>query len=218
MEFKTAHASWRDIFTEQELAGVMREEWRNAVTAREEDSLFSQYFGAHFAEVEGCDFVDQATYVDIKTWLADDILVKADRMSMAHSLEVRCPLLDHRIVEFAAQLPPKFKLRGFSRKHGLRLSQRGRLPDVVLDRPKRGFNAPISQWLLGPLRQLCHDTLFSQHMTQWFDRNAVRRLWKEHEDKRHDHGLKLFGLLTVGLFLESSTRKSIVEPESVARS
>ena len=205
---KAAHASWRDIFTEQELASVMRPQWREEVTGDERQSLFAEYFGAHFAEVEGCDPLDQATYVDIKTWLADDILVKADRMSMAHSLEVRCPLLDHRIVEFAAQLPPRFKLRGFSKKHVLRLSQRGRLPDAVLDRPKRGFNAPISQWIAGSLRELCQDTIFSSQMAHWFELEAIRRLWKEHDEKRRDHGLKLFGLLTVGLFLNAYGSKA----------
>jgi asparagine synthase (glutamine-hydrolysing) len=145
--------------------------------------------------------------VDIKTWLVDDILVKADRMSMAHSLEVRCPLLDHRVVEFAAQLPPEFKLRGFAKKHLLKQSQRGRVPAWVLDRPKRGFNAPVSQWLLGPLRELCRDTLFSVQMRQWFDQDAMQRLWNDHESKRRDNGLKLFGLLTVGLFLQRTAAR-----------
>ena len=84
-----------------------------------------------------------------------------------------------------------------------RLSQRGRLPDSVLDRPKQGFNAPVSLWVLGPLRQLCQETLFSDAVRTWFDPREIQRLWKEHEDKSRDNGLKLFGLLTVGLFLEN---------------
>jgi asparagine synthase (glutamine-hydrolysing) len=166
--------------------------------------LFGEYFAGHFAEVAGCHPVDQATYVDIKTWLVDDILVKADRTSMAHGLEVRCPFLDHRIVEFAAQLPPEFKLRGFAKKHLLKVSQRDRLPKEVLDRRKQGFNAPVSQWVLGPLRQLCQDTLFSAEMRAWFDPVAVRQLWNDHEERKRDHGLKLFGLLTAGLFLATA--------------
>lgn len=213
MDPKAAHASWRDIFAENELASIMQPHWRQQTLARDEQSLFAEYFGAHFEDVEGCDPLDQASYVDIKTWLADDILVKADRMSMAHSLEVRCPLLDHRIVEFAAQLPPEFKLRGFSKKHSLRLSQRGRVPDTVLDRPKRGFNAPISHWIVGPLRQLCQDTLYSSQMEYWFQLDEIRRLWKEHEEKRRDNGLKIFGLLTVGLFLNAYATK----PEEARR-
>lgn len=200
-----AHAAWRDIFQEDELRNVMHRDWRAQSTG--DPDVYADYFAGHFAEVAGCHPVDQASYVDIKTWLVDDILVKADRMSMAHSLEVRCPLLDHRVVEFAAQLPPEYKLRGFAKKHLLKQSQRGRLPAWVLDRPKRGFNAPVSQWLLGPLRELCRDTLFSVQMRQWFDQDAMQRLWNDHESKRRDNGLKLFGLLTVGLFVQRATSR-----------
>ena len=199
--FPQAHASWRDIFGAQELLGVMQGGWREQVTSNAQNELFDSYFAGHFADVEGCHPLDQATYVDIKTWLVDDILVKADRTSMAHSLEVRCPLLDHRVVEFAAQLPPDLKLKGFSKKFLLKESQRGRLPDWLLDRPKQGFNAPVSQWLLGPLRPMCNDLLFSTPMLDWFDGARLRRLWNEHERKERDNGLKLFGLLTVALFL-----------------
>jgi asparagine synthase (glutamine-hydrolysing) len=202
--FPRAHASWRDIFGRDELTRLMNRDWRAGLAADGKDDLFGEYFAAHFAAVEGCDPIDQATYVDIKTWLVDDILVKADRMSMAHSLEARCPLLDHRVVEFAAQLPADLKLRGFSKKHVLKLSQRGRLPDWVLDRRKQGFNAPVSHWVLGPLRGLCQDVLFSGEMQAWFDAVEIRRLWDDHEAKRRDNGLKLFGLLTVGLFLREA--------------
>ena len=97
------------------LTGLLRPEWRHDGQAPARRDLFEDYFAAHFEEVATCDPLDQATYVDIKTWLPDGVLVKADRTSMAHSLEVRCPLLDYRIVEFAAQLPPEMKLRGFSK-------------------------------------------------------------------------------------------------------
>jgi len=202
--FQPAHASWRDIFGEGELRGIMKPDWWQQADEHR-NGLFVEYFQPHFDEVRDCDPLDQATYVDLKTWLPDDILVKADRMSMAHSLEVRCPLLDYRIVEFAARLPPEMKLKGFRTKHLLRLSQRSRLPAAVLNRPKRGFNAPVSQWLLGPLRELCRDTLASAAMSEWFEPAALDRLWKEHESKRRDNGLKLFGLLTTGIFLENSS-------------
>jgi asparagine synthase (glutamine-hydrolysing) len=217
LNFPPAHASWRDIFSEAELRQIIQPHWLEQLAHGESQTLFAEYFAKHFEEVRDCHPLDQASYVDIKTWLADDVLVKADRMSMAHSLEVRCPLLDHRIVEFAAQLPPSFKLRRFSKKHILRLSQRSRLPASTLNRPKQGFNAPISQWVLGPLRQLCQDALFSQSMRTWFNPREIQRLWKEHENKNRDNGLKLFGLLTVGLFLEHySARRPIAR--DVARS
>ena len=205
-DFPRAHASWRDIFGADELPGIMQRGWRDQIGAAPERELFDAYFGKHFAEVQGCDPLDQATYVDIKTWMVDDILVKADRTSMAHSLEVRCPLLDHRIVEFAAQLPPEMKLRGFSKKHLLKHSQRSRLPAWLLDRKKQGFNAPVSQWLLGPLRPLVQEVLFSAQMREWFDEGALRSLWRQHERVERDNGLKLFGLLAVGLFLQGAVQ------------
>jgi asparagine synthase (glutamine-hydrolysing) len=96
------------------------------------------------------------------------------------------------------------KLRGFSKKFLLKQSQRSRLPEWLLDRPKQGFNAPVSQWILGPLRELCEDVLFSGPMDDWFDGPQVRRLWTEHRTMQRDHGLKLFGLLTVALFLRGA--------------
>jgi asparagine synthase (glutamine-hydrolysing) len=204
-DFARAHAAWRDIFGADELSGLLRPEWRHHAQAPAQRDLFEHYFASHFAEVAGCDPLDQATYVDIKTWLPDGILVKADRTSMAHSLEVRCPLLDHRIVEFAAQLPPEMKLRGISKKFLLKQSQRARLPAWLLDRPKQGFNAPVSQWILGALRPLCEDVLFSGPMQEWFDPLQLRRLWSEHRTMERDHGLKLFGLLTVALFLRGAS-------------
>jgi asparagine synthase (glutamine-hydrolysing) len=202
--FERAHASWRDIFREPELAALMRGDWRARVGGSADGQMYEEYFAPHFAAVKGCHALDQATYVDIKTWMVDDVLVKADRTSMANSLEVRCPLLDHRVVEFAARLPPEMKLRGFDKKHVLKLSQRGRLPDELLNRKKAGFNAPLSQWLLGPLRGLAQDVLHSAPMREWFDDAALQALWRQHERMERDNGLKLFGLLTVGLFLRSA--------------
>ncbi len=196
-----AHASWRDIFSDAELVGMMQPDWRAQVQASSSKGLFEDYFAGHFAAVEDCHPVDQATYVDIKTWMVDDILVKADRASMAHSLEVRCPLLDHRIVEFAAQLPADLKLKGLSKKFLLRHSQRDRLPDWLLHRKKQGFNAPVSHWIGGPLRDMAQEILFSPGMAQWFDSKQVERLWHEHQTMKRDNGLKLFGLMTVGLFI-----------------
>lgn len=196
-----AHASWRDIGSAAELRGYMRREWCEALTGSEAHDVFDACFAAHFDDVADCDPLDQMSYVDIKTWLVDDVLVKVDRASMAHSLEVRCPLLDHRIVEFAARLPADSKLRGFRKKYLLKRSQAQRLPVWVLNRRKRGFNAPISRWLRGPLRELGEDVLSSEPIGEWFERDSIRRLWQQHQQLERDNGLKLFGLVTLGLFL-----------------
>ena len=195
-----AHASWRNIWSPDGQRDLMQPAWREAIGSAQSDPY--EEFERHFAAVEGCHYIDQAGYVDIKTWLADDILVKVDRSTMAHSLEARAPLLDHRLVEFAAALPADWKLKGLRKKYLLRESQRGRLPDWVLDGRKQGFNAPVSQWFSGPLQDFARDTLSSPRLHAWVRPAAIETLWREHNGLRRDHGLKLFGLVCLALWLD----------------
>ncbi|NCA70772.1 MAG: asparagine synthase (glutamine-hydrolyzing) [Sphingobacteriia bacterium] len=195
-----AHASWRDIMSLQARADLLQPWWRGVAADPGADPFAA--FAPHVAAVQDCHPIDQAGYVDIKTWLADDILVKVDRSTMAHSLEARAPLLDHRLVEFAAALPVAWKLNGLRKKHLLRESQRGRLPDRVLDGTKRGFNAPVSPWLNGPLRDFARDTLASPRLHEWVRPQAIESLWREHAARRRDHGLTLFGLMCLALWLD----------------
>jgi asparagine synthase (glutamine-hydrolysing) len=199
LDFPRAHASWRNIFSPSERAEVMQSWWRE-VEGDVEADCFAE-FEPHFAEVASCHFVDQASYVDIKTWLPDDILVKVDRATMAHSLEARAPLLDHRLIEFAASLPPEWKLRGLRKKHLFKESLRGRLPDWVLDRKKEGFNSPMTKWLAGPLRPLAQDALHSTALEEWVRPDAIERLWREQDARIRDNSLKLFGLICFSLWL-----------------
>src|SRR5262249_34035568 len=147
-----------------------------------------------------CHFLDQALYVDTKTWLCDDVLVKVDRMTMAHGLEARAPFLDHRIMEFAASLPPEWKLHGFRGKHPLKRSQPRTLPAEVIARAKRGFNAPIPRWFNGPLEAIGRRAFVDGALGEWFEPPAVERLWTEHRSGRADHGLALFALTGLGLW------------------
>lgn len=195
-----AHFSWRTIFKDEERRELCQPDWLAAVAKDEEGDPFS-LFKRHFDDVKDCHYIDQGSYVDMKTWLVDDILVKVDRATMAHSLESRAPFLDHRVVEFAAALPVDLKLRGLRKKYLLKLSQRRRLPDWVLRRRKQGFNAPVSKWLAGPLRSLARDCLNSAGMREWFRPVVIERLWQEQDRGQRDNGLKLFGLLCFSLWL-----------------
>lgn len=141
--------------------------------------------------------------IDQQFYLPDDILNKTDRMSMAHSLEVRPPFLDHRIVEFAASLPDHFKIRGIQQKYILRELMRGKLPAVVLDRKKAGFDIPTHDWFRGPLRKLLLDTLTAECVgaTGIFDARAIEALINDHVERRINIGYHLWGLLTLFLWM-----------------
>ncbi len=197
MDQVQAHYHWRTIFSDNERARLLK----NFDVADLSEPL------SHFKSVAACcdngHWLDQAMYVDIKTWLVDDILVKADRMSMAHSLEVRCPFLDHRMVEFAASLPVDLKMKGFTKKYILKKSQEHRLPHSVIYRKKKGFNAPVAHWLNSSLRELAKDlsasgTIFSEVV----DPAQVNSLIDDHMKKKADNNFKLLNLINLGLWLE----------------
>ncbi|MGH9658161.1 MAG: asparagine synthase (glutamine-hydrolyzing), partial [Bryobacteraceae bacterium] len=142
--------------------------------------------------------------VDHEYYLPDDILCKVDRMSMAHSLEVRPPFLDHRIVEFAASLPERFKIRGSRQKVVLRELMEGKLPPSVLHRPKTGFDVPAHDWFRGVLRPLLLDTINEKAVrdTGVFEYAALRALLDDHLARRANLGYHLWGLLTLFLWMK----------------
>jgi asparagine synthase (glutamine-hydrolysing) len=139
-----------------------------------------------------------------RTYLLDDLLVKTDRMSMAHSLEVRSPLLDHRLVEFAVRVPPHEQLSGRRLKLLLKRSVRDLVPHEVLDRPKQGFGVPLDAWFRGELRSELELRLGSgrSRLSQHLHAAPVRRLVDEHLAGRAAHGQRLWSLLLLERFLE----------------
>lgn len=188
-----SHYSWREICADACRAQLLRPE---ALAQLPEGSALN-VFSEHSDAVPDCHYLDRAMYVDIKTWLADDILVKVDRASMAHSLEARAPFLDHRLVEFAAALPVDLKLRGFTKKYILRRSQARYLPPTTIRRRKEGFNAPIAHWLASPALEPFYREMVENPSggAELFDKRAVRKLWDEHTARRKDNSLKLFALI-----------------------
>ena len=193
-----AHYFWRTIFAEHEQIALLRPDRRESVLA--EDPFTS--FAAAAKDVVGCHYLDRAMYVDMKTYLPEDILVKVDRATMAHALESRAPFLDHRLVEFCAGLPVELKMRGWRKKHLLKQSQKGRLPAATLDRPKRGFSAPVAHWLANALKERARSVTLAGPLAEWVEPRAVESLWAEHLARQRDNGLKLFGLTCLGLWLE----------------
>ena len=126
------------------------------------DARLNELFHSYFQQVKSCSSLDQMLYADTKIWLPDDILLKADKMTMANALELRVPFLDHKLVEFCAGLPPKLKLNGQGSKFLLRQAMSEVLPRPILQRPKQGFPVPTEGWLRKPLKELTHDMLLSR--------------------------------------------------------
>jgi asparagine synthase (glutamine-hydrolysing) len=156
-------------------------------------------------------------WFDQKYYLPDDILTKTDRMSMAHSLEVRPPFLDHRIVEFAATLPASLKIHGSRQKFLLKELMKGKLPSSVLSRKKVGFDIPAHEWLRGPLRSLLLETVTagaSEH-SGLFDSAVIDAVMQRHLAKRANLGYQLWGLLVLFLWMKKWRIQTATAPTAV---
>ena len=157
----------------------------------------------HMENAPTDDPVSRVQYADLKTYLPGDILTKVDRASMAHSLEVRVPLLDHRLMEWAAGVPIEHKLRGQQGKHIFKSAMRPHLPDKLLYRPKMGFGVPLAAWFRGPLRQRLQAAISGSGLAEsgYFDMRYVATLVDEHQSGRRDHSSALWALLMFDSFL-----------------
>jgi asparagine synthase (glutamine-hydrolysing) len=147
-------------------------------------------------------------YLDLKTYLVGDINTKVDRASMAHSLEVREPLMDHPLVEWLASLPSSLKVRGQEGKYLLKKAQEPHLPDEVLYRPKMGFAVPLARWFRGPLRNRVREAVLGGTLadTGYFNRTVLQRLLEQHDAGMRDHSAALWTVLMFDAFLRNVMR------------
>jgi len=172
-------------------------------------------FRHHYDRAQAEDHLSRLQYLDIKTYLVDDILVKVDRASMAVSLEVRCPILDHVFMEQMARMPSGMKLRGMEGKHLFKSALRGTLPDDILYRKKMGFAVPILEWLRGDLREYGRNLVVDGEGTRrYFRGDAVGRLWKEHQSGIRNWARELWTLMMFNLW----HRRFVESPASPAAS
>ena len=146
--------------------------------------------------------LDRAQFTDINFYMTEDVLVKVDRMSMAHSLEVRSPLLDYRIIEFAARLPSSYKLNGKQGKLLLRRSLQRRLPSEIVNRPKHGFSIPAAEWLRQELRPYAESVLnnSSSIVSNIFNQRELVDIWNRHQAGRRDHSVFIWGTMMLKLW------------------
>lgn len=157
----------------------------------------------YFAEVQGASFLDQSSYLFLKTYLVDDILQKTDRASMYASLESRAPFLDYKLVDLLTSLPSSLKMHGFQTKYILKKLMSGKLPDHIVSRKKKGFGLPIAKWLTGELRDLVREHILYEKFIRgqgFFEYDYLKLLWQEHETGRADHRKKLWTLLMFQLW------------------
>ncbi len=166
-----------------------------------------------FARLDGGSPLDSMLYVDTKTWLPDDLLVKADKMTMATSVELRVPLLDFQVLEFAASLPSAFKVRGWTTKRILKAALEDSVPHEIIGRKKTGFPVPYARWLRDNMRGFVGDTLHDQNVAigSYFSKTKINELLQQHQ-RGNGRSKEVFCLLVLELLLKQLASAS---PEAV---
>jgi len=207
-------------FFKQNLDTLYSEEFAPFVNKERSVNIVKKYL----QNSEGRDLVNRMLYVDTKTWLVDDLLLKADKMTMANSLELRVPFLDHKILEFAASLPGKYKVHGFTTKYILKRVLSNRVPQEILNRKKVGFPVPYNAWLRTDLKDWIRDLLLDRETLQrgYFNRNCIERLISQNTALGGSYSKELFSLAVLELwhreFLgkqETPSRQSAFDPAPV---
>jgi asparagine synthase (glutamine-hydrolysing) len=191
-----AHVYWNGTFSDVQKQALLRTELPPAL---------NRVLGELRDRSAGNDDLEPYLWFDQRYFLPDDILNKADRMSMAHSLEVRPPFLDHRIVEFAASLPASLKIRGSRQKVLLKELMRDKLPPSVLRRKKIGFDIPAHDWLRGCLRPLMMEVLLdgSSDHARLFRQEVIATYIRQHLDRQVNVGYHLWGLMVLFLWMKN---------------
>lgn len=195
-----SHASilrWGSYFSPRQRAQLWKQEHWQTFKANNAQSLLTERFDS----TEGS-FLDKTLSTDLHTYLSGDLLVKADRMTMAASLEGRSPFLDHEIVEWSARVPDQFKVRGRSGKYLLKKAFESYLPENVKRHRKQGFGVPIGVWFRGALYNWAKELLVANgnSLDQWFDRNTMSSLIEEHRAGRVDHSKRIYALTMLALW------------------
>jgi asparagine synthase (glutamine-hydrolysing) len=190
---------------------LYRRDFADHVARRNGTGAVAEFIEGLFRGTNGADALGKMLRFDTKTWLPDDLLIKADRMSMANSLELRVPFLDYRLVEFVAAMPSRYKLNGRSHKFLLKEMMRGILPGEILDRKKMGFPTPLAFMFQGGLREFCRDTLLapSARIREYFEPQAVATLLAEHAAGRCDHHRAIWQLLVLEHWLQGWARQTL---------
>ena len=203
---------------------ILRDPMRNQLfSARFKTELTGynaqEVFDRHAAQAGTDDPLALIQYLDLKTYLVGDINTKVDRASMAHSLEVREPLMDHELVEWLATLPSDFKIQGQEGKYLFKKSMEPHLPQEVLYRPKMGFSVPLARWFRGPLKQRVQDAVLGERLasTGWFNPAYLSHLVQAHQSGARDYSAPLWTLLMFEAFLSQVMEHGDASSSGVVR-
>jgi asparagine synthase (glutamine-hydrolysing) len=178
------------IFRPGEKPNLFTQDFCRALDGYDSMGVLQQYYD----RVDTPDLLSRIQYVDIKTYLTDDILAKVDRASMAVSLEVRAPLLDHKLMETIAAIPSSLKLVGREGKYIFKKAMAPILKSEILGRKKQGFAVPLDRWFREDLRDLAHDALFSSD-DGILDRSFLKKIWEQHQKHQYDRSAHLWSVL-----------------------
>lgn len=194
---------WGSYFSEERKRGLWREDCLEALTPGKAEGLLVEAY-----ERGSGSKLDRTLYADLHTYLPGDLLVKADRMTMAASLEGRSPFLDHELVAWTARLPDSLKVRRGTGKYLLKKAFAKQLPKNVREHRKQGFGIPLASWFRGPLASWSREQLLGSGspLKQWFDGQALERLLTEHEQGLTDHGKRLYALSMLGVWAADGQR------------
>jgi asparagine synthase (glutamine-hydrolysing) len=210
--------NWFPLFNSEAKQGLLSGDFKRSLNGHNADSVFAE----HLARTDAHSPLHRMLYVDTKLWLPDDLLARGDKTSMAASLEARIPLLDHKLVEFAASLPPGLKVKGLTRKYLLKEVAKAWIPTEILHRKKKGFPMPFSIWFRKEAGPFLHDALSPATVRRrgLFEPRFVQKLLGEHDSGFANHGSLLWGLLSVELwhrcFLDSRPRMEPTANASLA--
>ena len=191
---------WISAFDEDAKQNLYSDDFRNQTAS----FRTARFLEPWFAKANGAGIVDASLLTDTMTYLPNDLLVKMDIASMAVSLEARSPFLDHHLMEFAASLPEKMKLRGLTTKYLLKRVLKKLVPEENLTRTKMGFGVPIGYWFRGPMQAFMRETLFSGKALSrgLFNMDKVRQIVEQHVNGQKDHSHRLWSLLMLELWFQ----------------
>ena len=204
------HYAWKSVFTPEERAAVVAPAARTDFDPRE-------LLREHYDGTAGADELSRLMGLDLSVFLVDDMLVKTDRASMAHSLEARVPILDTVVAEFALALPSRMKVRGLAKKRLLRQAVAPLLPQEILAGKKRGFSPPIGSWLRNELQPMTRDVLSAAALREqgFFQHDVVTALIDDHAAGKADNSRKIWALLTFSLWFDRyGTGEASSEPSA----